>query len=255
LIDYIFFIYIEDFLYGGDIVNNSSLILALCNSLTNCSQFQNNYKNNSANKSFNNNLFNFSDSFDSSNLEKLCFNYSTSSVNTSLLNLLSNFSTKSSGSVSNSNNVDYEKLNEGRRSLAYIQNDKLSLIPELGQDGKTIVGENLTYKDANITIKTLAGGKFTVLQNGKEIANESNYITDTAIIKKLSDLGLRISTHNPGGEYGTNVKIEYQNTEFGFNSNATAVDTKKHVMDNGLVGYKYDTETGKVVQTWGYKKD
>jgi len=61
---------------------------------------------------------------------------------------------------------------------------------------KYITEQNLDFKKENVNIVSHAGGKFEIYQDGKQIADQTNYKTDDKTSKVLKDAGIELDFSN-----------------------------------------------------------
>lgn len=97
--------------------------------------------------------------------------------------------------INGQQSFDFQGKNEGLYKM--LDNSDVSLNAKFaasGGGGATIIkDQNLEFKDEGINLVSHADGKFEILQNGKEIGDETTYNTDQKVIDLLKKEDIIIS--------------------------------------------------------------
>ncbi|OGI00099.1 MAG: hypothetical protein A2039_01075 [Candidatus Melainabacteria bacterium GWA2_34_9] len=98
-------------------------------------------------------------------------------------------------SINGKQSFDFQGKNEGLYKM--IDNSDIALNAKFtggGEGAATIINsQNLEFKDAGINLVTHADGKFEIIQDGKEIGDETNYDKDEKLVEllKKNDINLK----------------------------------------------------------------
>ena len=160
--------------------------------------------------------------------------------------------------INGQQSFDFQGKNEGLYKM--LDNSDIALNAKFagGDEGAATIikDQNLEFKDEKINLISHADGKFEILQNGKEIADETNYSTDQKVIDLLKKNDIAISKE------GNILKTVHGKRSLSQSLNGGNIDNIKDTLmkgDKGLlsqtVGAIDEDKDGKTVMTTDVNKD
>lgn len=160
--------------------------------------------------------------------------------------------------INGQQSFDFQGKNEGLYKM--LDNSDIALNAKFaggGEGAATIIkDQNLEFKDEKINLISHADGKFEVLQNGKEIADETNYNTDQKVIDLLKKNDIKLSKE------GKVLKATHGKRSLSQSLNGGNIDNINDTLmkgDKGLlsqtVGAIDEDKDGKTVMTTDINKD